>query len=167
MDQQTTVLVETLKGQMERESDLFLAMGREMERLRDSVILKKWTAGLAIAQDLERFAHGIEEADAARDQTFTSLCVSLGLPPESVFSSLLPHVETEQRIPLEGSWRNLRTSVVKLGTATNRMRYFSEALAGTLGKVLEEVFPHRRGKIYSRRGTATSVNDALLVDRKL
>ena len=54
-----------------------------------------------------------------------------------------------------------------LATATNRLRYFAEALAGTLGRVLEEVFPHRRGKIYSRRGKATSVNDSLLVDRSL
>ena len=167
MDQQTTVLVETLKAQMDREGELFLAMSREMERLRDSVVQKKWTTGLAIAQDLERFARGIEDADCERDRTYTALCAGFGLAPESLFFSLLPRVDTAQRGPLEDSWRNLRTSLVRLATATNRMRYFAEALAGTLGSILEGVFPHRRGKIYSRRGKATSVNDALLVDRKL
>jgi len=167
VDQQTTVLADALTGHMDQEAELFLTMGREMDRLRDSVIQKKWTAGLAIAQDLERFAHSIEDADAARDQAYTSLCASLGLAPQGVFSFLLPRVDLARRASLEESWRNLRSSVVRLATATNRMRYLSEALAGTLGRILEEVFPHRRGKIYSRHGTATSVNDALLVDRKL
>jgi hypothetical protein len=152
---------------MERETELFLEMGQQIERLKDSVTRKNWAAGLSIAQDLERFASRVEQIDTARDWAFFSLCVSLGLPRETFFSALLPRMNAEQRGLLEKGWRNLRMSVVRLATATNRMRYFAEALSGTLGRMLEEVFPHRRGKIYSRRGTATRVNDAFLVDRKL
>ena len=58
-------------------------------------------------------------------------------------------------------------SVVRLKTATGRMRYAAEALSQTLNRILEEAFPYRKGKIYSRRGKPTSVSGALLVDRKL
>ncbi len=167
MDEQTTALAEALAACMERESELFLVMGREVDRLRDSVQEKKWAPGLAIAQGLERFAVKVEEADTARDGAYEALCADLGIPSDSVFSALLSRVDAEQRSLLENRWRNLRTSVIHLGTASNRLRYYAEALGGTLGRVLEEVFPHRRGRIYSRRGTATSVNDSLLVDRKL
>jgi len=167
VDQQTTVLGETLRGRMEREKELFLEMGQQVERLRDSVQRKSWTAGLALAQGLEQFALTIEEADTERDKAFCALCASLGLPADAVFSAVLARMPAGQRGTLEESWRNLRMSVVRLATATNRLRYFAEALAGTLGRILEEVFPHRRGKIYSRRGKATSVNDSLLVDRSL
>jgi len=167
VDEQTTALVDALKADMERETELFLVMGQEVDRLRDSVQLKKWAVGLGIAQGLERVALKIEEADAARDRAYQALCDNLGLPRDAVFSLLLSRMSAEQRPPLEQTWRDLRTSVVRLGTASNRLRYFAEALSGTLGRVLEEVFPHRRGRIYSRRGTATSVNDSLLVDRKL
>ena len=47
------------------------------------------------------------------------------------------------------------------------MRYSAEALAETLNRILEEIFPYRKGKIYSRRGRTTSVSGALLVDRRL
>jgi DNA polymerase III delta prime subunit len=167
VDEQTTALVEALAARMERESELFLVMGREVDRLRDSVQEKKWGQGLAIAQGLERFAGKVEEADTARDGAYAALCSTMGIPPDSVFSILLSRVSAEQRNLLENRWRSLRTSVIHLGTASNRLRYYAEALGGTLGRVLEEIFPHRRGRIYSRRGTATSVNDSLLVDRKL
>jgi hypothetical protein len=167
VDEQTTALVKTLNALMEREAELFLVMEREVDRLRDSVQLKKWTQGLTIAQDLERFAVKIEKADMARDRAFEGLCGSLGLPPESIFAVLLSRIDVRERHSLEQSWRALRISVVRLGTASNRLRYYAEALSGTLGRVLEEIFPHRRGRIYSRHGTATSVNDSLLVDRKL
>ena len=167
MDQQTTALIKALKARMERETDLFVVMGQEVDRLRDSVQQKQWAVGLRIAQDLEHAAMKIEEADTERDQAYQALCDNLGIPGSSVFSLLLSHVSAELRQPLEQTWRDLRTSVVRLGTASNRLRYFAESLGGTLGRVLEEVFPHRRGRIYSRHGTATRVNDSLLVDRKL
>jgi len=167
VDEHTTALVEALAARMERECELFLVMGREVDRLRDSVQEKKWGQGLAIAQGLERFAGKVEEADTARDSAYQALCSNLAVPAGAVFSIVLSRVSADQRILLESRWRNLRTSVVHLGTASNRLRYYAEALGGTLGRILEEVFPHRRGRIYSRRGTATSVNDSLLVDRKL
>jgi hypothetical protein len=167
VDEQTTALVEALAARMERECELLLVMGRDVDRLRDSVQEKKWGQGLAIAQGLERFAGKVEEADTARDAVYQELCSRLCIPQNAVFSILLSRVSAEQRVLLEGRWRSLRTSVIHLGTASNRLRYYAEALGGTLGRILEEVFPHRRGRIYSRRGTATSVNDSLLVDRKM
>jgi hypothetical protein len=167
VDEQTTALAEALKARMERQAELFLVMEQEVDRLRDSVQLKKWTQALITAQGLEQFAVKVEEADMARDQAFEALCGNLGLVNDTVFAALLSRLGPGERSMLEKSWRGLRVSVVRLGTASNRLRYFAEALGGTLKRVLEEVFPHRRGRIYSRQGTATSVNDSLLVDRKL
>jgi hypothetical protein len=167
VDEQTTARGTALKALMERETELFLVMEREVDRLRDSVQMKRWTQALAVVQDLERFASKIEEADAIREQVFEQLCVSLSLSPDTLFAVLLSRLDDRERAALEQTWRGLRISVVRLGTASNRLRHYAEALGGTLGRVMEEIFPHRRGKIYSRRGKATSVNDALLVDRKL
>ncbi len=167
MDQQTTVLVGALKACMDRETRIFQEMEEEMTRLRESFQQKKWTSGLTIAQRMERFGPLIEEADEARDRAFIPLAAALGVAGETPFSTVLTRLGAKHRDPLEQSWRNLRMAVVRLSTATSRMRYSAEALAGTLTAILEEIFPHRRGRIYSRRGTATSVNDSLLVDRQL
>ena len=167
MDQQTTVLVKALKECMERETGIFDEMGQAVERLRVSFQQKEWTSGLVIAQGMERFAPLIERADEARDAAYVTLCGAMGVVPETAFSSVLSRLSAEHRGMLEQGWRNLRMSVARLSTATSRMRYSAEALAGTLSRILEEIFPHRRGRIYSRRGKATSVNDSLLVDRRL
>ena len=68
---------------------------------------------------------------------------------------------------MEESWRGLRMAVVRLKTATGRMRYSAEALALTLNRILEQVFPYRKGKIYNRRGTPSAVSGAVMVDRRL
>jgi hypothetical protein len=105
------------------------------------------------------------EADSARDEAFVLLRAAMNLPRETTFSALMPALPEEARGELEDGWRRLRVSVVRLKTATGRMRYSAEALADALNRILEQIFPYRKGKIYSRRGTPTGVSGALLVDR--
>jgi hypothetical protein len=138
-----------------------------VERLRVSFQEKDWNTGLTIAQGMERSAHAIEEADGARDRSFALLRSALDLPRETAFSALLPALPDGPREALEESWRSLRMSVIRLKTATGRMRHSAEALADTLNRILERIFPYRKGKIYTRRGTPTRVSGAHVVDRKL
>jgi hypothetical protein len=167
MDERRNALVRTLRDRMNREADLFGELSREVECLRESFQRKDWAPSLAITEGIGRFARAIEEADAARDEQFESLRDALDLPRETTMSGILPRVPDGERAELEESWRALRMSVLRLKTATGRLRYSAETLADTLNKVLEEVFPYRKGKIYSRKGTPTSVGGAVLVDRKL
>ncbi len=165
MDERTNALVRTLKDRIDREAEMFAGLGREVERLRDSFQEKSWGPSLSIAEGIERSARGIEEADAARDEAFGNLREALGLPRETTMSAVMPSLPDLLRSEMEESWRTLRMAVVRLKTATGRMRYSAEALAFTLNRILEQVFPYRKGKIYSRRGMPTSVSGALLVDR--
>jgi hypothetical protein len=167
MDERTNLLVRTLKVRMDAEAKLFDRLGAEVEHLRDSFQEKSWSSGLAIAQDIERSAGAIEEADCARDEAFTLLRDAMELPREIAFQALLPGLPDQQRGELDESWRSLRMSVVRLKTTTGRMRYAAEALTEALSRVLEGIFPSLKGKIYSRRGTPTGVTGALLVDHKL
>ncbi len=105
------------------------------------------------------------EADSARDEAFVLLRAAMQMPRETTFSALMPALPEEARAGLEDGWRRLRVSVVRLKTATGRMRYSAETLADALNRILEQIFPYRKGKIYSRRGTPTGVSGALLVDR--
>ena len=165
MDEQTNVLWRTLKVRMQQETELFDRLGLEVERLRECFQAKSWNSGLVIAQGIEHAAEEIVEADSARDEAFMLLRGAMNLPRETTFSALMPALPEEARGQLEDGWRRLRVSVVRLKTATGRMRYSAEALADALNRILEQIFPYRKGKIYSRRGTPTGVSGALLVDR--
>ena len=167
MDERTNALVRTLKDRMDREAELFAELSREVEHLRESFHRKDWGPSLAITESIGHSARAIEDADAARDEQFGSLRDSLDLPRETTMSGILPRLPDKARAELEESWRALRMSVLRLKTATGRLRYSAETLADALTKILEEVFPYRKGKIYSRRGMPTSVGGAVLIDRKL
>jgi hypothetical protein len=167
MDEQKTVLARRLRAEMDREAALFVRLGCEVERLKDSFQAKEWIAGLAVAERIQGFTGEIEQAEAGREAAFSLLREELGQGGEPAFSAILPRLPDECRTELEQSWRGLRASVVRLKTASGRLRYSAETLAGTLNRMLEAVFPHRKGKIYSRRGKATAPTGSLLVDRKL
>jgi hypothetical protein len=166
MDERTNALALSLRECMEREADLFAALGLEVERLRESFAERQWSPCLEIGQAMERSARMIECADGERDAAFEQLRDSLGVPAAITFSALLPGLPPQAREELEQSWRKLRMAVVRLKTGTGRLRYSAEALSSAFTRVLEGIFPYRKGKIYSRRGTPTSVSGALLVDRK-
>jgi hypothetical protein len=151
---------------MERETGLFSGLARDVERLKDSFEQKTWGDSITIAEGIERVAQNIEEADGARDAAFELLRDSLGLPRETAFSALLPSLPDMERQRIEDAWRSLRMTVIKLKTATGRMRYSAEALSDTLNRMLNELIPYRRGKIYSRRGTPTTVTGAFIIDKK-
>ena len=167
MDERTNALVRALKDRMDREADLFVDLGREVELLRDSCQRKSWGPSLCLSEGIERSSRAIEEADLERDAAFVSVREAMHLPRETTMSAVLPGLPGLLRSEMEGSWRGLRMAVVRLKTSTGRMRYSAEAMASTLNRILEQVFPYRKGKIYSRRGTPTSVSGADLVDRSL
>jgi hypothetical protein len=167
MDEQTTVRARRLRAEMDREAALFGELGAEVEKLRDSFQAKQWIPGLAVAERIQGYAGRIEQAESDRETAFRSLREHLGEDRQKALSTILPLLPEDCRCELEQSWRGMRASVVRLKTASGRLRYAADALGGTLTRMLEAVFPQRRGRIYSRRGTATAPSGSLLVDQKL
>jgi hypothetical protein len=167
MDERTYALVRALKDRIDREAELFAALGREVELLRDSFQQKSWGPSLCLAESIERSSLAIAEVDSARDEAFAEVREAMNVPLETTMSAILPSLPDLLRSEMEESWRGLRMAVVRLKTAAGRMRYSAETLAFTLNKILEQVFPYRKGKIYNRRGTPSGVSGAVLVDRRL
>jgi hypothetical protein len=167
MDEPTNALVRTLKDRIDRETELFADLGQAVERLRESFQQKSWGPSLFLAENIERSSNAIEQADAARDDAFAAVREAMELPLETTMSAILPALPDLLRSEMEESWRGLRMAVVRLKTSTGRMRYSAEALAFTLNRILEQVFPYRKGKMYTRRGTPSGVSGAVLVDRRL
>ncbi len=166
MDEHTLALVRVLKDRIDREAELFTGLGEDVQRLRDTFQEKAWGPSLTLSESIERSSRAVEAADQARDRAFAAVRAALGMPDETSMSSILPLLPDLLRSQMDESWRGLRMAVVRLKTSSGRMRYSAETLAYTLNGILEAVFPYRKGKIYSRRGTPTSVSGAVLVDHR-
>jgi hypothetical protein len=156
-----------LSDVMETEAALFQRLGVDMDKLKDSFQAKQWNDSLTLAQGFDSAAREIEAVDKARDNAFADLKNGFGFPSQEPFSSVLSRMNPEERSDLEGSWLKLKTSVFRLKLASGRMRFSAETMGDTLGKFIEGLFPHRRGKIYTRHGTPEKTAGALLIDREL
>ena len=165
MDEHTNVLSRTLKDRMEREAELFRGLQAEVERLRVSLQEKDWNTALAIAQGMEHSAKAIEKADGARDESFVLLRDRHGPPPGD---RLLRAAPAHARTPRATSWRRAggasHDGHPARRPARGRLRYSRGSARRALNRILERIFPYRKGKIYSRSGKTTSVDGALLVD---
>ena len=169
MDERTTALDADPQGRDGAGSERFSrTSGSEMERLRDSFQGKKWTASLAVAQGIERFAAKLEEADAARDERVRRAARRPGAAPGDGVLRHPPAAPDAERGGLEESWRDLRMSVVRLKTATSRMRYSAEALADTLQQGPRGGLPPPQGQdLFPAGKDRRASTTPLLVDRKL
>jgi hypothetical protein len=152
---------------MDMEAELFKRLGAGMDRLRDSFAAKRWTESLTIAQGFESAALEIEATDRVRETAFSDLKAGFGVPDGEQFSAVVARVPAEERSGLEESWRGLKTSVFRLKTATGRLRYSTETLSDTLNRIFEGIFPHRRGRIYTRHGTPVTAAGSLIIDKEL
>jgi hypothetical protein len=167
MDARTTGLVGALCDGMDREARLFGDLVGDLDRLTGSFRAKDWTASLVVAQGLDGMARRIEAAEAERAAVVADLAAVLEVAPGTPLSVLVGRLDPALRRSLEESGRRLRTEVFRLKTATGRMRYSAETLSGTLARVIEGIFPGRRGRIYGPQGRPALPTGAALVDHSL
>lgn len=167
MDARATGLVGALREGMDREARMFGDLVADLDRLGASFKAKDWTGSLVVAQGLDGMARRIERAEEERAAVVADLAAALGAAAGTPLSTLVGRLDPGERQPLEESGRRLRTQVYRLKTATGRLRYSAEALSGTLGRVLEGIFPGRRGRIYGPEGRPALPTGAALVDHSL
>ena len=154
MDARATGLVGALREGMDREARMFGDLVADLDRLGASFKARDWTVSLVVAQGLDGMARRIERAESERSAVVADLAAALGVAAGTPLSTLVARLDPTERQPLEESGRRLRTEVFRLKTATGRLRYSAETLSGTLGRVLEGVFPERRGRIYGPKEQA-------------
>lgn len=156
-----------LREGLDREAELFSELVGEVDRLEAAYRARDWTASLTVAQGLDGHARRIEAAEAERGRHVAALAATLNLAADTPLSGILWRLPEAERTSLEEGGRRLRAAVFRLKSATVRLRYSAETLAGTLERVLAGVFPHRRGRIYGRHGTTRQASDSLLIDQSL
>jgi hypothetical protein len=90
-------------------------------------------------------------------------------PRESArFEELLTRLPPEDRDELFGLYRQLKLAVIRVKGNAGLLGFYLRSLSGTVQKVLEELFPHRRGTIYSRSGKSRDAGeDSMVVHRHI
>lgn len=157
-----------LKTQLRRQVELLTEFGRKEMDLQRAILERDWSAMNAVMPDLERLSVGLETVERRRHATVSRLKGAGGLPADAPFSELLGRVRSRDRIELTALYRDLQIAVLKVRNHTSGIDAYVRNSMRTTNTVLGELFPERKGTIYSRRGHQAPVRgSAMVLDHEL
>jgi hypothetical protein len=143
----------------------FAGMEEEMQRL---VGERHWDSLESNILRLRKKTDAIDKAEEERVHSFQMLKVVVGIPEDASFFKLLPFIPEEKRRNMTEAYRNLKLAVYAVKGATLRLSYYFQSYSETVKKVMGEIFPHRKGKMYSQNGRPTkTIDERLVLDKQL
>lgn len=157
-----------LKLSIEEEIGLFGNFLKFENSLNESVKNKDWENVNKYLINLSNISVSVERTDKIRHKIFSDLCNKYNIGKNASFKKFIECVPA-------GEKDRLNKLQVKLKDITNKVKKTSIGMSshfkymyGTINHLLEEIFPYRKGKIYSRQGKASEVNSSpVVINKKL
>ncbi|TVR59469.1 MAG: hypothetical protein EA426_07080 [Spirochaetaceae bacterium] len=142
---------------------LFTDLAREERTLADAVVAKDWPTLDRVIRVMNEYSEEIVRVDEERSRTYDALRSRLGLRSVGLFSELLDSVPFESREHLSHLFRELKIAVMRVRSLTGGVDAYVESSNTTLRSVLQELYPERKGRLYSRSGASTEHPDTPVV----
>ncbi len=153
---------------MKAEAALLNSFARLEDEMQILAGNKKWEGIEPVIQNLRDRSHKLNNIEENRCASFRALKQKLGAPLDATFLKILPLLPVEARDELLTTYRELKIAVFSVKGATARLTYYFRSIEESFKKVLGELFPHRKGKIYAKDGKAKKVpDDTLLLNKQL
>lgn len=164
----STDRVQTVRELLERLTARFTEFSGHEKRLQRCMIEKNWRELELILSGLEKTAAEIAAIEEERVRELERLRTEAGLAEDASFYEIIGRFPEPERSACSAAYRTLKTEVyITKGVAETIGRYATSA-TGSLREVLDELYPHRRGKLYTKDGfTKSSRMDALVVNQRL
>ncbi|MFP4363941.1 MAG: flagellar export chaperone FlgN [Spirochaetia bacterium] len=139
----------------------------ECERdMHTYLVQKSWEKLQMTISQLSGYAEKIRKYEDIMAEGIGELKESYGMKPDDTIYRLLLHLPAEERDEWAALFRALRIAIVKMSTLTAAVDSYLQTNMQSLKGMLDEVFPHQKGKIYSKSGyTRNSEGDAMLINK--
>jgi hypothetical protein len=156
---QTTTLKRTLRAEARTLKDF-----AEMQKsLQQAISKRKWTELNEEIETLRLLADKIEALEEDRIQAYQMLRSSLRAKEREGFTEIVGRLPAEERDELLGLYRHLKAAVIRVKASAGLLNYYVRSMSEALRQILEELFPHRKGKMYSHTGKPKEAGDEPLV----
>jgi hypothetical protein len=152
---------------MDMEAGLLADYAARLQELQRTIAQHDWDAVQKGIASLRNLAGDVETAEAARVEAFRALKAEHFFPAEESFDRVAERLEGPERERLKELARRLKIGVVRVKGSSGLLGYYVRSALQARHQVLEELYPHRKGRLYSRSGRARSAADeSLMLDRK-
>ena len=162
-----------LKKAMRGEADALNEFAAGQKRLQELIGKRHWTRLEGQIEELKSLASRAETLEDQRHNAYRQLKDDLGIAEDPTrkpgtedargFEEVVSRLPAGERDELFALYRHLRLALIRVKGNAGLLGFYLRSLSETLQKVLEELFPHRKGKIYSRSGKTRETGDDSLV----
>jgi alanyl-tRNA synthetase len=157
------VQTKTLKRALRKETRTLKDYSDLQKSLQQAINKRKWTELNKEIDALRLLADKIEALEEDRIQAYQMLKGSLQAREREGFTEIVARLPAEDRDELIGLYRHLKAAVIRVKASAGLLNYYVQSMSEALRQILEELFPHRKGKMYSRTGKPKEAGDESLM----
>ena len=153
---------------LKAQTALFGRFNTVLTGLRTAVKKKDWPALEEIIGQLNSIGEKIAEIEQNRNDAWFAIKRLTGLSPDAPFNTVAARLPGEYGSSITALTAGLKVAVFQVHETIRGLGYYLSSLAGLIQGIVEEVFPHTRGKLYSRNGRAQQNSEnPVMVNREL
>jgi len=157
-----------LANLMNEETILLDSISSEEEKLQKALRDNLWEDMEVIINTLSPLSAKMEKVEDARNSTYLKLKSNLNKNDDDGFYAVAMHMKGQNREDCLGGYRKMKIALLRMQGITAGIDQYVRTVGETSKAVLEEVFPHRKGRIYSSRGCEKPVqSDPMILNRHL
>ncbi|MFQ3619423.1 MAG: flagellar export chaperone FlgN [Spirochaetales bacterium] len=156
-----------LQALLNKEVEAFRTFLTTEKQLQEKLYTHRWKEMNPILKSLRTLAKEIVWLEEQRDRVYKELRERLGLQKEETFYDVCLRLPLELREELTVRYRELKHLVIEIQNFSNGIDTYCTSSVSVLGRVLEELLPQGKHKVYSRRGTTVEAPKPLLVNQAL
>ena len=159
---------ENLENLMRKEIALLEKFSAVEELIKEILVKKDWPQLENRLREINSLASSINDTEDRRNDVYQAMklyCRDDEVKSFYLFVSMFCPDRKENLISL---YRELKVSVMRVKNITSRIDTYVNTVVSTVEKVLDEVYPLRKGTIYDFSGTKSQVIDQpMVLDREL
>ncbi|MCK5674000.1 MAG: flagellar export chaperone FlgN [Spirochaetales bacterium] len=153
---------------LEKEIELVDSFTKVENSILDSVIANNWDSLETSINQTKDISLAIESLDKERAACVELLREELGEDRDTHFYHLTVNMESDKKIKINDLYRKLKLSVLNLQNMNWRIDTYVGTVTGIMKQTLKEIYPNRRGSLYSRSGIIKEAdNNPMVLNKKL
>jgi hypothetical protein len=153
---------------LNQEVEGFTSAVSRAEAIRSSIFKHDWKSLTHNIEKMDRLSGYLRALEKERVHVFEKLRREVGESAESGFYTVVVRLPEAEQNTLSKLFRQLKGLVLQLQGLTWSIDAYTRSLSSTIYDILQEIFPHRRGTMYSKTGRKrANDSDPLVINRQL
>ena len=120
--------------------------------LKNGINRKDWDGLEQCIRKMKLLSVDLVAVEDSRNHAFVELRDLVGEAPGAGFYQVIVHLPAEEREMLAELYRAMKFAAVSIRSVTYCIDEHLQTVNGTLQQILNELFPYRKGNLYSKQG---------------